>query len=117
MQLSPEQANAHFHTTIDFRLASRGGHLIPAPQTLVKSNLTDVDLFAFKRTGEYDRVGGDLSIFRTRSVPPQSWQLIGLLDFLDITLRLAVLIRPPYPTGPGCRNNSKASMPGSCGLD
>jgi hypothetical protein len=60
-QFPQEQPDAHFNFAINFSLAGRGGHEVAAGQAFVKSHATHMDLLAFQRTGERDRIGCDLS--------------------------------------------------------
>src|SRR6516162_3959126 len=77
-QLPQEKADTHLDVAVDLSLAGGCGHEMAAAHTLVESNTTHVDLFAFERAGEPYRIGRDLpSQVRTPAKLAMSW-LAGL---------------------------------------
>jgi len=74
-QLPQEKADTHLDVAVDLSLAGGCGHEMAAAHTLVESNTTHVDLFAFERAGEPYRIGRDLpSQVRTPAKLAMSWR-------------------------------------------
>jgi len=59
VQLAEKEADSHFDVPVHLRLSGRGRHEMAARLAFIKGHSTDVDLFAFQRTGEVNRIGSD----------------------------------------------------------